>query len=105
NGVLVQPQDPVGLAKALDFLLSNNARVSAMVERAETRAKAEFTWEANARKMLAVYQDQQVDKGVATPPEALPPEGVDLFHNNPSRNSEKSRIRTFADRSVILSGF
>jgi glycosyltransferase involved in cell wall biosynthesis len=57
TGLLVPAKDPAALAKAVDALLTNDARVCAMVEHAESRAKSEFTWEVNARKTVALYRD------------------------------------------------
>jgi teichuronic acid biosynthesis glycosyltransferase TuaC len=58
TGTLVPPKDPVALAKAIDAVLGGDARFSVMVEQAETRAKAELTWESIARRILSIYQAQ-----------------------------------------------
>ena len=64
TGLLVPVKDPLALARAVDALLMKDARVCAMIEHAESRAKSDLTWEVNARKTLALYRS--VCAGVAS---------------------------------------
>ena len=57
SGLLVPVKDPAALARGVDAVLMNDARVCTMVEHAESRAKSDLTWELNARKVLALYRD------------------------------------------------
>jgi glycosyltransferase involved in cell wall biosynthesis len=57
TGLLVQPRDPASLAQAICFALQDNADIQIMVDRAEDAARAELTWEANARKTVEVYRE------------------------------------------------
>jgi glycosyltransferase involved in cell wall biosynthesis len=60
TGLLVPPHDPDALAEAIQAVFRGGERVSAMVERAETMARGEFTWERNAQKMLAIYRQARL---------------------------------------------
>jgi teichuronic acid biosynthesis glycosyltransferase TuaC len=55
TGLLVQPRDPASLAQAICFALQDDVDIRIMVDRAENAARAELTWEANARKTVEVY--------------------------------------------------
>ena len=57
TGLLVQPRDPASLSQAICFALQDNADIQIMVDRAEDAARAELTWEANARKTVEVYRE------------------------------------------------
>jgi glycosyltransferase involved in cell wall biosynthesis len=56
NGLLVEPKNITMLAEAIQVLLTNDEEIPVMVERAHKTARAAFTWEANAQKMLAIYR-------------------------------------------------
>ena len=77
SGLLVQPKDPVMLAAAIQALLKENGGVSTMVEQAERTARAGFTWEVNAQRMLNIYQEIAAAGRVCIEPNrsALPPRG------------------------------
>ena len=57
TGLLVQPRDPVSLGEAICSALQNDTNIQIMVNRAEEAARAELTWEANARKTVEVYRE------------------------------------------------
>jgi glycosyltransferase involved in cell wall biosynthesis len=57
TGLLVEPRDPASLAQAICFALQDNADIQIMVDRAEVAARAELTWEGNARKTVEVYRE------------------------------------------------
>jgi teichuronic acid biosynthesis glycosyltransferase TuaC len=69
TGLLVPVKDPAALARAVDALLMNDERVGAMVERAESRAKSDLTWEVNARKTLALYRGVMCAGSAGSAPE------------------------------------
>ena len=45
TGLLVEPNDPVGLARAIKFMLSNSGRVEEMGQLARQRAWHQFRWD------------------------------------------------------------
>jgi glycosyltransferase involved in cell wall biosynthesis len=55
TGFLVAPRDPAALADRLSRVLDDPALARAMGARAHERAMADYTWEANARHMAAIY--------------------------------------------------
>jgi glycosyltransferase involved in cell wall biosynthesis len=55
NGLLVAPNDPVGLAKAIMELIDNKDMMRNMGLKARATAES-YTWEANARKILDTYR-------------------------------------------------
>jgi glycosyltransferase involved in cell wall biosynthesis len=57
TGLLVQPRDPVSLGEAICLALQKDTNIQIMVNRAEKGARAELTWEANARKTVEVYRE------------------------------------------------
>jgi teichuronic acid biosynthesis glycosyltransferase TuaC len=57
TGLLVQPRDPLSLGEAIRSALQNDTNIQIMVNRAEKAARAELTWEANARKTVEVYRE------------------------------------------------
>lgn len=57
TGLLVPPRDPASLAQAISRILDDPKFSAALAAKAEQAAKSELTWEANARKTIAVYQD------------------------------------------------
>jgi teichuronic acid biosynthesis glycosyltransferase TuaC len=57
TGLLVQPRDPESLGEAICLALQNDTNIQIMVNRAEKAARAELTWEANARKTVEVYRE------------------------------------------------
>ena len=59
NGILVPPGDATALAAALDRLMADPASADAMGRRAAGRAAAEFTVDAEAAKIAAVYRKLQ----------------------------------------------
>jgi len=57
TGMLVQPRDVDSLVEALDFLLSHPEEAKAMGERGRKLVLENYTWEKNAEKTIAVYED------------------------------------------------
>jgi glycosyltransferase involved in cell wall biosynthesis len=57
TGLLVKPRDINSLVEALDFLLSHPDEARAMGERAREVVLANYTWEKNAEKTIAVYRE------------------------------------------------
>jgi len=57
TGLLVEPKSVVSLVEALDFLLSFPDKAKAMGERARGVVLANYTWEKNAEKTIAVYRE------------------------------------------------
>jgi alpha-maltose-1-phosphate synthase len=55
TGLLVPPDDPSALASALNSLLGNPGRASAMGRAGRTRAVTEFSWQAVAARTAALY--------------------------------------------------
>ena len=56
TGLLVPPRDPRSLADALARLLGDPPLVRRMEQEALRRARATYTWEANARSHVALYE-------------------------------------------------
>jgi glycosyltransferase involved in cell wall biosynthesis len=56
TGLLVPPSDPRALADALARVLDEPGLASRMGEEALRVARVEYTWEANARRMSAIYE-------------------------------------------------
>lgn len=57
TGMLVEPRDVDSLVEALDFLLSYPEGAKAMGERGRKLVLENYTWEKNAEKTIAVYED------------------------------------------------
>jgi teichuronic acid biosynthesis glycosyltransferase TuaC len=57
TGVLVEPKSVDSLVEALDFLLSHPDEAKAMGKRAREVVLANYTWEKNAEKTIAVYRE------------------------------------------------
>jgi glycosyltransferase involved in cell wall biosynthesis len=57
TGLLVKPRNVESLIEALDFLLSHPDEAKAMGERAREVVLANYTWEKNAEKTIAVYRE------------------------------------------------
>jgi starch synthase len=57
TGLLVPPDDPASLADALNLLLRDPGRASAMGEAGRARAVAEFSWDAVAAQTAALYAE------------------------------------------------
>jgi starch synthase len=57
TGLLVPPGDPASLADALNMLLRDPGRASAMGEAGRARAVAEFSWDAVAAQTAALYSE------------------------------------------------
>ncbi|MDK2897345.1 MAG: hypothetical protein PWP04_1465 [Candidatus Atribacteria bacterium] len=57
TGMLVKPRDVDSLVEALDFLLSHPEEAKAMGERGRKLVLENYTWEKNAEKTIAVYED------------------------------------------------
>jgi len=57
TGLLVKPRDVDSLVEALDFLLSHPEEARGMGERARMTVLANYTWEKNAEKTVAVYRE------------------------------------------------
>jgi glycosyltransferase involved in cell wall biosynthesis len=57
TGLLVKPDDAGGLAQSLERALHDSGFSAALAERAARFARENLTWEANARHVVAVYED------------------------------------------------
>lgn len=57
TGVLVPPNDPVSLARAINALLDDPERMRAMGARGRERVKEYFTWDKVAERVLGFYQE------------------------------------------------
>jgi alpha-maltose-1-phosphate synthase len=57
TGLLVPPDDPASLADALNMLLRDPGRASAMGAAGRARAVAEFSWDAVAAQTVALYAE------------------------------------------------
>jgi starch synthase len=57
TGLLVPPDDPSALASALNSLLGDPGRASAMGRAGRTRAVTEFSWQAVAARTAALYRE------------------------------------------------
>jgi glycosyltransferase involved in cell wall biosynthesis len=57
TGVLVDPDDVAGLAAALEALLGDGAERQRLGASGQARARAQFTWEATADALAAVYAE------------------------------------------------
>jgi alpha-maltose-1-phosphate synthase len=55
TGLLVEPDDPLALASALNALLADPARAAAMGQAGRDRAVAEFGWDTVAAQTAALY--------------------------------------------------
>ena len=55
--MLVKPRDVDSLVEALDFLLSHPEEAKAMGERGRKLVLENYTWEKNAEKTIAVYEE------------------------------------------------
>lgn len=62
TGILVPPQDPDMLCRAIDSLLRAPVLMKQMSENAIKRVNTLFTWELVAQKMQMVYQDIMQDE-------------------------------------------
>jgi glycosyltransferase involved in cell wall biosynthesis len=56
TGLLVPPRDPAALADALGRLLDDADLRGRMAEAALRIGREEYTWDANARRMTAIYE-------------------------------------------------
>lgn len=76
TGLLVPCRDSAAITAALKLLSDSPQVVSEIVNRAEVFAKASLTWEANAQKTLAVYEDAirsaACAKSIVSVPTTLP---------------------------------
>lgn len=54
---VIEPRDPVALAKGIDFLIENPRVREQMGMAARERVKKIFTWENAARRMVEVYEE------------------------------------------------
>jgi glycosyltransferase involved in cell wall biosynthesis len=57
TGILIEPGDPVPLAKALDWLCANQLMRKAMGNAGRTRVMELFNWEKSAERAAAVYEE------------------------------------------------
>jgi glycosyltransferase involved in cell wall biosynthesis len=57
TGLLVAPNDPAGLARALARLLKDPELMRSYGQNGRRRVNAEFTWEKVARSIAALYED------------------------------------------------
>jgi glycosyltransferase involved in cell wall biosynthesis len=56
TGLLVPPSDPAALADAVARVLEEPGLAHRMGEEALRVGRKEYTWEANARRMTAIYR-------------------------------------------------
>lgn len=59
-GVLVDPADPVDLAKKLDALVGSPETIHAMGLRGQQAVRDHYNWEAEAARLLKMYQELDV---------------------------------------------
>ena len=57
HGLLVEPGSPVELAQAIEDLLSDRARASALGARARERRRREFDLDVMVRNVEALYEE------------------------------------------------
>jgi starch synthase len=57
TGLLVQPDDPAALAGAINSLVSDQARATAMGQLGRSRAAAEFSWASIAAQTADLYAE------------------------------------------------
>lgn len=57
TGMLVKPRDVDSLVEALDFLLNHLEEARAMGERGRKLVLENYTWEKNAERTIAVYEE------------------------------------------------
>lgn len=55
-GLLVDPQDPAAIARAMRTLLSDQTRAHEMGESGKRAVLAKYSWEAEGRKLAGLYQ-------------------------------------------------
>lgn len=65
TGLLVKPKDVDSLVEALDYLLSHPGEAKAMGDRARRLVLEDYTWEKNAEKTIAVYEEV-LNRGAAS---------------------------------------
>jgi type III pantothenate kinase len=63
NGLLVEPEDPDGLAKAILRLLEDRKRAIAMGRAARGRAETFFSWDGMVDKYEALYRELGTARG------------------------------------------
>jgi len=56
NGLLVRPQDVADLVNAWERLLSSPSYAAELARAAQATVRANFTWQKNAEKTMAIYQ-------------------------------------------------
>jgi glycosyltransferase involved in cell wall biosynthesis len=66
-GVLVEPRNPTALARAIDELLSDPQRRSALGHAGRTRVLQHFTWRRAAERTAAVYREAITEHAARTP--------------------------------------
>lgn len=54
-GLLVDPLDPAGIARALRYLLTNPDRAQTMGERGRAAVRKDYQWEREAESLLRLY--------------------------------------------------
>jgi starch synthase len=57
TGLLVPPADPTALARAVNELVADRERASAMGKAGRRRAVEEFSWRAVAERTAALYEE------------------------------------------------
>lgn len=57
TGLLVKPRDVDSLTEAIDFLLSNPEKAEEIGERARRVVLENYTWDKNAERTMAVYEE------------------------------------------------
>lgn len=55
-GLLVDPQDPPAIAKAIQWILDHPAEAAAMGQRGRKAVEARFNWDVEAEKLVVLYK-------------------------------------------------
>jgi glycosyltransferase involved in cell wall biosynthesis len=55
-GIVVDPEDPVAIAKAIDWILTHPDEAEAMGKRGQQAVQEVYNWQAEEKKLLALYE-------------------------------------------------
>ncbi len=84
-GLLVDPEDPAAIARAMDWILAHPEEAMAMGERGRRAVNATYNWNAEARTLVAFYRDHlgipQIQLSQTDP--------ADMSHCPPSEGSQE----------------